>query len=199
MKLQREAAESRERKEDAFRKYAPFAAGIAIIGTMTLSPFALGQPRPARSEQCSASVQSGSITSYHSRGRGVHLVSSPLMRGGYISVTIPDSYVSRLTTEAGARPESERSAYVRDAVHRNIETAITRVGSGDRATFDCAPTSGASASVSIPADAGTREQPAPVSSGDAGTRQAPPVVSADAAPSASADAGPRRRTISPGQ
>jgi hypothetical protein len=180
-----------------FRKHAPLLAGLAISGMIALSPFAMAQRRAA--DQCSASVQSGSMPGFHSTGaHGVHLFNSPLIRreNSYVSVTVPASYVQRLTAAARDRPEAERRVFVSDALQRNIELAITTIGTQSRVTFDCVSvsTSSASASVSVPVP--DARVPA-----DAGTAQtARPVPSADAGVPAQDDAGAsRHRVIQPGQ
>lgn len=167
---------------------ASMIAGLALSGAIALSPFAMAQQ--AR-DRCSASVQSGSMPNFHTKGRTDHLVNTPLMRqeSSYLAVTLPGPYAARLTKAARGRPESERSAFVRDAVQRNIDLALTSIGTRQRVTFDCAPLTEPAVRES-PSDAGAREQ-AP---------EPPPVAPADAGMPPQGDGGAsRRRVIQPGK
>lgn len=168
------------------RKSRHLAAGIALMGMIAASPVALGQPK----EQCSAQVQSGSITAYHSKDKKSHLVSTPLMRPGkYLSLKIPESHMDKVVKAAKSRPEGERPAFVRDNLHGLIETALVKVGKGDRASFDCGEAK-AAPQVSPPADSKAKAQPEKQES-------AAPKAKAPEKPKAPADT--RRRTITPGQ
>jgi hypothetical protein len=180
------------------KKYASLLTGLVISGAIALSPLAMAQ---RRTDQCSASVQSGSMPGFHTKGRTDHVVNTPLIRreSSYLSLTLPGAYVSRLTKAARDRPEAERRTFVRDVVHRNLDIALTSLGTEQRITFDCAPlTETIQSAPSASSDAG-------VTSADAGVRQPPPEqprpvssVPADAGVAVPDDAG-RRRTIQPGQ
>jgi hypothetical protein len=170
-----------ERKSVKVKKYASLLTGCVIAGAIALSPLAFAQR--STTDRCSASVQSGSMPGFHTKGRADHVVNTALMRdSSYLSVTLPGAYVSRLTKAARDRPEAERRTFVRDVVHRNLDLALTSIGTQQRATFDCAPlTETIQPAVSQP----PAEQPRPA---------------ADAGVPLQEDGGaPRRRTIQPGQ
>ncbi len=201
------AAEGRARK--AFIRYAPLISTALVIGMAAMPVMGEARPR-GRAEQCSASVQTGSMPSFASNGRRVTLLNAPLMReNSYLAVSIPESYMTRLRTTAAGRPEGERQGMVADILQNNIQIAYARTRSGSRATFDCAPLDGtlpeaataaapsssASARPSAtarPADSSdplSRVQPAPTST-------APPAPSSDAPQDAGAPQQ-RRRSIQP--
>lgn len=209
------AAEGRARK--AFIRYSPLISTALVIGMAALP--VMGEARPQRrAEQCSASVQTGSIPSLTTNGRRVTLLNAPLMReNSYLSVTLPESYMTRLRTAAAGRPEGERQGMVADILQNNIQIAYARVGSGTRATFDCAPLDGTlpeAATAAVPSSSARATPSArpsasavpsarPADSSDPLSRVQPaPTSTASPAPSSDVpqDAGApqqRRRSIQP--
>ncbi len=206
------ATEGRARK--AFIRYAPLISTALVIGMAALP--VMGEARPQRrAEQCSASVQSGTIPSFTSNGRRVTLLNAPLMReNSYLAVSIPESYMTRLRTAAAGRPEGERQGMVADILQNNIQIAYARTRSGNRATFDCAPLDGTlpeAATAAVPSSS-VRATPSarppaptarPADSSDPLSRVQPaPTSTVSPAPSSDApqDAGApqqRRRSIQP--
>jgi hypothetical protein len=215
-----QAAKGKE--EGKFRRYAPVLSGIALSGVLVFSSVA----HAAKKDSCSASVQSGAMTGFHTKGKKVHIVNTPLLRAekSFLSVILPDPYVEKLTKAAKKLPEGDRSVFVRDAVQRNIELALTTIGSEKKATFECVsaasavseapkpassaveapkPAPSASAPVVQPPEPAPVEVPKPAASSTKLPEPAPPKAVAEApAPSASQPvpaSSSRGRTIQPGR
>ncbi|MEW6035837.1 MAG: hypothetical protein AB1529_04450 [Candidatus Micrarchaeota archaeon] len=127
-----------QEQPNRFLKYAPILVLGAAAG-LTLASGESNAEQPRRA-QCSASIERGSIRSYTSTTRRARLVNTPVLESNrYLQLTLPNSYMDELATAARARPEAERPAFVTEAVQRNVELALTRMGSRRSATFDCAP------------------------------------------------------------
>jgi hypothetical protein len=208
--LERKSQDKKERKP--FVRYAPLVSAVIAIGMAALPLEAQTRPRP-RAEQCSASVQSGTIPGYLINGNHVTLLSTPLMReNSYLSISMPESYMTRLRTAVSARPEAERQGKIADIFQNNIQIAYARLGTASNVTFDCAPLDGtlppiASASASARPSGSARQAPSAVPSASARPAasadplsNAQPSVTAQPQPSASPDAGvpqQRHRAIQP--
>lgn len=208
--LDLERGKPKEMKESKpFKRFSPLLTAAMAVGVAALPVLVEAQPRGRpRADQCSASVQSGTIPSFLTNGNRVTLLSTPLMRpNAYLSVTMPETYMARLRTAASARPEAERQGMIADIFQNNIQAAYSRLGSGSSVTFDCAPLDGslpaASARPQASAVPSARPQPSasarPAQSADP-LSDVRPSVTAVPQPSAAPDAGvpqQRRRSIQP--
>lgn len=187
----------------AFRKYIPIVSAVVALG-VAAAPFASdAQPqRRQRPDQCTASVQTGAMPGAMTKGRASTLIHTPLfLDNRYLSIEMPQRYVTKVRQEVGRQPEGERRAFERGIYRRNFERALLAMGTQERFTYECAPLSEPAASSERPpqppptatastsADAMLRM--APDIGGDAGAAQQPLP-----AQSAQPDAG-RPRTIQP--
>ncbi len=201
-----------QEQPNRFLKYAPILVLGAAAG-LTLASGESNAEQPRRA-QCSASIERGSIRSYTSTTRRARLVNTPVLESNrYLQLTLPNSYMDELATAARARPEAERPAFVTEAVQRNVELALTRMGSRRSATFDCAPLAEPPAAGSAQPDAAapriTEEGPSRQARPDAGTPRiteegAQPPARVGPPPSQAPDGGvqpeggtQRRRVIQP--
>jgi hypothetical protein len=161
------------------RKAGFVASAVVGIG-IAISPL-MSDAQPQSRDRCSASVQHGSMPSLTTTGRHVRLVNSPLLEeNAYLSLSLPEGYMTKVGTAARARPEGQRRAFVIDVIQRNQILAITSRGSRTSVTFECASIDTAAAASARPSASSPRHEtppPQPTASQrpaeapDAGTQQ----------------------------
>jgi len=117
-----------------FRSLLPIVSTIITVG-VAIPLLSDAQPRQ---NQCSASLKTGTIPSHVSKVNNGLQVNVPSMREGqYLSLFLPSSYTSSLNNAASQLNASEKKSFVLDKVWSNIETAYSKLGSAQQATFDC--------------------------------------------------------------
>jgi len=99
---------------------------------------ALACPAPARAEQCKASImpQKGEPAAAVLDKKGF-TIETPLLEG-VLRTEMPKSYVDKLLARASGVAEAERHAFVRGAIMRNVEAALSSIGRKKTARFECA-------------------------------------------------------------
>ncbi len=167
---------------------------MAALGFGVALPTKSDAEQPARAAQCSASRERGRISAYTSTTARSRIFRTVLLEADrYLQVTMPNAYMGEVSQAASARPEAERPAFVADIMQKNVSAAMTALGTGRRANFDCAPAT----ATAPPATA----QPAAPQPSPAPTTVQPPQPSPAPAPTqdggAEQPAG-RRRVIQPG-